>query len=853
MASVIIEGAVFHQRWKEIEALYQEALEVPDPTSFLTTACRGDTDLFENVNLLLRQPPSTIALFDRLAWLDSTGPSSSPDRALLPAGSSLGPYLISRQLGSGGSSDVYLAFDARLDREVALKVFAQSALPEEHRVRVVREAKAAAALNHPNIASIYEVGELDGLLFIAMEFVEGVTLREKLGERSRTLPETLGYFRQVASALARAHSKGIVHCDLKPDNIMVTHDGLVKVLDFGLVRLVEGYRREPAATPHAASATTTRPVRVRIEGTIGYMSPEQAAGEPLDARSDVFSFGCMLFEAISGKLPFWHASIVQSLHNLVHEAAPPLAGPSNVPVALRQLVDACLTRDPALRPASMDEVSRRLQSIAQARPATPKRWIWGAVAVMVLALAGASLWPGRGTADVAIAVIPFVSTGSAAEGAFLAEGISEGLIIALAQLPDLKVISRNSSFRFTGPSLDVPNVARTLGVRALVTGRIVELDGRLRVSAELVSEDGTAIWGAEYTPSLTNLADVQAHIATDVAKQVRSGLTDADQRKLTRPIHPNSDVYALLLRGRYQMWLYSPESTQKAATYFEQALGIDPGYAVANAELANAYRRLAGAGIMQPAEAIPLAEQAASRAIAADDESVEAHSVLADIRRDQWDWETAEREYRRAISLSPSFVPARQGLAIGLSERGQDEAAVAEIAKVRELDPVGMSSAIDSAAVFYNLRRYDQALQILRETLSRDGLAPAIWTWIGIVSGGAGRLDESITAFEKAMQLGDRTPATLCYYVHVLARLGRRDEAMRSMQTVERATFVPPSSLAIAYVGLGENGRALEQLEKALAARDPLLQYIPVESFLNPLKNDARFHAVVAGMKPLPR
>jgi TolB-like protein/Tfp pilus assembly protein PilF len=681
-----------------------------------------------------------------------------------------------------------------------------------------------------------------------------MTLREKLADPSRTLPETLGYFRQVASALARAHSKGIIHCDLKPDNVMVAHDGLVKVLDFGLVRQVEGHRREPAAAPSAAAPTGPNE-RIRIEGTIGYMSPEQAAGEPLDARSDVFSFGCMLFEAITGKLPFWHESIVQSLHSLIHDPAPPLARVSpTVPVTLRQLVDACLTKEAALRPSSMDEVSRRLQSIAQSKPSAAKLWLWGAAAaVIVLASIVAVLRPWRGPSGVAIAVIPFSSGQSSGESAFLAEGISEGLIVALAQLPDLKVISRNSSFRFAGPSLDVQQVARTLGVRALVTGRIVELGGRMRVNAELVSADGTAIWGAEYNPSLTNLADVQSQIATDVARQVRSGLTDADQRKLTKPIHPNSDVYALLLQGRYQMWLYTPESTRKAAGYFEQALGIDPGYDVANAELANAYRRLAGAGILQPAEAIPLAEQAASKAIAADDESVEAHSALADIRRDQWDWETAEPEYRRAIALSPSFVPARQGLAIGLSVRGQDEAAVAEIAKVRELDPVGLSSAIDSAAVFYNVRRFDGALQILQEALSRDGLAPAVWTWIGIASGGAGRFDQAITAFEKAMQLGDRTPATLCYYVHALARTGRRDDAMRFMRTVESAAFVPASSLAIAFVGLGENDRAIEQLQKALAARDPLLQYIPVESYLNPLKTDARFQAVVAGMKPLPR
>ena len=414
--------------------------------------------------------------------------------------------------------------------------------------------------------------------------------------------------------------------------------------------------------------------------------------------------------------------------------------------------------------------------------------------------------------------MPFVNARSTPEGIALAEGISEGLISALAQLPDLRVIARSSSFRFSGDTRDVRRIARALGVRTLVTGRITEEAGRLRVTTELVNgENGTTLWGAEYTRNRADLADIQGQIATEIARRVRSKLTPTDQRRLAKLVHPNPEVYSLLLRGRYQMSLYTPESTQRAASYFEQALGIDQSYAMANAELANAYRRLGGAGILRPREALPLAEQAALKAIAADGDLAQAHTVLADIKRDRWDWAAADREYRRAIALSASSVPAHQGLAISLSLAGRSDAAVAELSRVRDLDPVGLSSAIDTAAVYYNVRRYDRALETLKEAARLDALAPAVWTWIGIATGGSGDFVRALAAFDRAMELGDRTAATLCYYIHALARSGKRDEALRRLATIERSgTFVPPSSLAIAYEGLGERDRAIAQLQNGV-------------------------------------
>ena len=669
-----------------------------------------------------------------------------------------------------------------------------------------------------------------------MEFIDGVTLRAKFADPSCSESQRLGYLVQAASALSRAHANGIAHCDLKPDNIMVTHEGLVKVLDFGLARI----------------AGSSEVLAAHIEGTIGYMSPEQAGGQSMDARSDVFSFGCVLFEAASNSLPFGSQLTSQWLERLMQEPPSRLdpVATKNMSAALQALIDDCLIKDPAARVTTMDEVCHRLEAILHHAPASTRRPLLTVAVLAALAAAGFGYWQFRPqSATGAVAVIPFVSVERTADGARVAEGISEGIIDALMQLPDLKVIARSSSFRFTGDSLDVPNVARTLGVQTLVTGRIVQADGRLRITAELISRDGVALWGANYTPNTNNLTDVQVQIAREIARRVRTQLTPADQRRLDKAIHPNTEAHALLLRGRYELSLYTPESLNRAAAHFQQALGIDPTYGMANAELANTYRLLNGFGIIDPREALRLGEQAALRAIAADEELAEAHNALAGIRRDRWQWADAEREYRRAIALSPSFVTARRELAIALTLTGNAEGAVAEVMRARELDPVGVPGTVASAAVFYNLRQYDRALETLTEAMNVDSLASALWAWSGIVRGATGDFDRAIAAFEKAIELGDNTAGTRCYYIHALARAGRHADALRLLDTIERERgTVPPPSLAIAYAGFGHRERAIAELEAGYAVRHPLLQYVRVEWFLASLMDDPRVRQMVAGM-----
>ncbi len=807
---------------------------------------------------------------------------------LFPPGAPLGVYRIEVLLGTGGSAQVYRAFDPRLGRQVALKVFAAGTVTKRFQDRFIQEARAAAGLSHPNIAVIYEVGQAAGTCFIALEYIEGETLRSKMKAAKTPLAELLGYLRQTAAALAKAHAKGIVHCDLKPDNIMVTREGFVKVLDFGLAKLIEQYKDAGphGEQPSTTSGQTTAPLQHtgRVEGTLGYMSPEQAEGKTdLDERSDLFSFGCILFEAATGRQPFRGSpgeSVVRTMHRLLYEPAPSLSElcPDAAP-SLQRIVDRCLKKDPALRCPSMKEVDQDLERLLQEmqngqavipasgsqssvvadfpgdlgrhlRPPRRRKWAVPAVVAAFAILTGSivhnPLPPARPLSS--LAVIPFVNAQNTPGGDYLSDGISEALINALAHLPDLKVIARSSSFKFKGERIDLRQAARLLGVQVLVTGRVAEAGGQFRITAELVDgSDGTQIWGAHYSPTHSELPGMGATISREIAGRIRSKPTQTEQATLTKVAKVKPEAYELLLRGRYHMRLHTPETSVKAMSYYQQALAVDPGFALAHAELAHVYRLLGGSAILSSRDMMPKAEAEVHRALSADPNLAEAHAALGDIKKDRWDWGGAEAEYRRAIELSPNLPAARKGLAINLSITGRHDQAISEIQRARELDPLGVPTAVDSAAVFYNARRHAEALDVLKRALDFDPSAPAIWTWIGLVNGGTGQFVRATDAFEKAMALGDGSTATQCYYAHSLARSGRRQEALQILQRLRQpGQFVSRAALAAAYLGLDERERALQELEAAYAARDPLMQYLKIESHFDTLSSEPRFQAICA-------
>ncbi|MBN9659901.1 MAG: protein kinase [Acidobacteria bacterium] len=783
----------------------------------------------------------------------------NPTVRILPAGSELGPYSVEELLGVGGFALVYRATDRRLGRHVALKVVAAGAVPQQ-RLRLLAEARSAAALNHPNIATIFEAGEIGSDCFIAMEYVEGRTLRHYLHAAATPLSVLLGYLRQTAQAIAKAHAAGIVHCDLKPDNIMVTPDGLVKVLDFGLARL--SARSRSSGHGDGASAVTSRladknrPDSPWLEGTLGYMSPEQAAGvAKLDARTDIFSFGCVLYEAVAHRCPFAAETEEAILYRLRSEAPPPLARYSpGVPEALQSLVDRCLEKDRVQRCASMADVESALSAILSAMLAGPptswvrRRWVLlvaASAAIPALWLIGLLRGP-PAFEPRTIAVIPYTNGAGGTDTTYLADGIGEGIINALTQTPGLRIMARSSSYRFRGEQIDVRKAARRLEVGLLVLLSVVRTGDQLRVTVDLVAADGAQLWIQTYRPMLTDLAALETGIAGEVAHRVGAQLSEIELARLAKAARVKPEAYDRFLRGRYQQRLYTLESMIQAAAHYEQAVAIDPAFALAHAELANVYRYLSGSGAKDASSTLPRAEASARRALAADADLADAHVALAEIRKDRWDWPGAESEYRKALDLNSNLASAHQGYAIFLGVMGRHEAAISEIRRGLELDPLGLPMMVHSGAVYYNARRFGDALAALQRAAEVDPQAPAPWAWIGMTQAAAGRYKEAVQAYEKAAEFGDHTASTQCYYSFSLARAGRGQQAARLLDRIRQSSeFVPPSTMAIAYLGVGRQDLAVYWLHLAYERKDPLLQYISVEPHFDGLGRDAAFRALL--------
>ena len=796
-------------------------------------------------------------------------------------GSTISHYQILEKLGEGGMGVVYKARDLQLERSVALKLVSKNITNSRFRTGLLREAKLAASLSHPNIAHVYEAGEAEGEWYIAMEFIDGETLRQKMKPGAATLPELIGFISQVTDALQHAHARGVVHCDLKPENIIVTGEGRAKVLDFGLARLIRASRREENPALRADQETQTMSSHWSsefIEGTLGYMSPEQAEGEePITASTDIFSLGCIIFEAAAHAVPFSDPSPIRALHKLLYDPAPKLREVArSAPAQLQPVLDLCLAKKPGNRANNLVEIGEQLRqflrSASQDQKGSPqpirdrlssalqgRRKIWAPAALSVLLLVVAAAvrfthapsLSGSKAGELQIsslAVLPFTNASGAAGDNFISDGLSESLINALSRLPHLKVVARASSFRFKGEGVNTLEVARTLGVQALLTGKIRDSRNQLDVNVQLTTgKDGAVLWAHQYRSDAKDLTSTEDQIVRAVAARVRGLGNAAAETQVSESSEVVPEAYSLLLRGRYEMRLYNPQSTLKAVDYYREALAIDPGFALANAELANSYRLLSGAGILKPSEAMPLAEAAALRAIGNDGRLAQAHAVLADIRRDQWNWPAAEAEYARALDLNPNLVSAHTGFAIYLSLVQRVPEAIREATKARDLDPVGVPTSINAGAVYYNCRKYDEALRELERSTVLDPSASALWTWIGIVHGGSGHYSEAIQAYEKARRLGDRTAATRCNYGYSLAKSGRRTEAQAILKQLQSSKeFIPPTALAILYLGLGQDERALELLEQALSSRDQLVQYIGVESHFDQFHGSPRFQKLTA-------
>lgn len=755
-------------------------------------------------------------------------------------------YRIETKLGAGGMGEVYLAEDTRLGRKVALKILPAEVTRDEERVRrFEREARAASALNHPNILTIYEIGQAEAGHFIATEFVEGSTLRDLLSAGKIELKKLLDIGSQVAEALAEAHRAGIVHRDIKPENIMVRRDGYAKLLDFGLAKLTEAKSGEGLGSAAATSLTASG----ALVGTIQYMSPEQAEGRGVDHRTDLFSLGSVLYEMATGEPAFTGESFLEVLRKISSQQPVPVREVNRLtPPELQRIIEKCLAKDPNERYQHADDLAvdlRRLRrgsdtdaaAVAEAPP-RPRR---------------------RGKAIDSVAILPLENASADPDAEYLSDGITESIINNLAQLPKLRVMARSTVFRYKGQDVDPRRVGSALGVRAVLTGRVLQRGDTLIIGTELVDVvDGSHLWGRQYNRKLADIFTVQDEIAKEISETLRPRLTGEERRRLTRRHTENAQAYQLYLKGRYHWNKRTEKGFQKAIEHFQQALDQDPNYALAYAGLADCYLLLGIGfyGVLPPREAMPKAKGAARKALEIDDTLAEAHTSLAHaIMNFDWDWSGAEREYMRGIELNPNYPTAHQFYAVYLMQMARFDEAVLEQRRAQDLDPLSLSINASLGLLSLYARQHDQAIDQFRKTLEMDHNFPLAHLGLGEAYEQKGMYDEAVAEFQAAIALSGGSPVMVAALGHAYAISDRRGEAQKvldELKELSKRRYVAPFDVAMVYAGLGEKDQAFEWLQRAYEERDDWLTFLKVEPRADTLRSDPRFQDLLqrVGLAP---
>jgi serine/threonine-protein kinase len=783
----------------------------------------------------------------------------------LSAGSRLGPYEIVSPLGAGGMGEVYRARDTRLERTVAIKVLpSRLASDPDALARFEREARAVAALSHPNILAIHDFGTDRGVAYAVTELLEGKTLRERIEAGPLPARKAIEYAAQAARGLAAAHDKGIVHRDLKPENVFVTNDGRVKILDFGLARLGAP---ELSGTPITEARTATVATEPGVVmGTVGYMSPEQVRGHVTDHRSDVFSFGAVLYEMLTGRRAFHGDSAADTMSAVLNQE-PELA--RTVPLiapGLEHIVRRCLEKAPGERFQSAHDLAFALSSLSSGGSyAVPRvsgrswRLALGAAAVLGLLLVVFGLLSrARDRKQIeSLAVLPFANASNDPETEYLSDGITESLINRLSQLPDVRVISRASVFRYKGKDQDPGAIARELGVRAIVTGRVTQRGDRLAIGTELVdTRDNRQLWGERYDRKLADVLTMQEEIARQISKSLQLRLTGEEQARLAKRSTANPEAYQAYLKGFHHARKVTIADLEKGMAYFRQALAFDPNYAPAHAGLAYCYILWLADWYMPAKDAFPQGKAAALKAIELDPSLSEGHTFLAMARfLNDYDWAGAEEEFRRATQLNPADAVAHHFYGIFLGSRGRFEEGERETRRALELDPLSIETNFLSGWNLYYARRYDDAINQLRYTLELDPTYFFGEIFLGMVHEQKGRFREAAAAFERARTLtaaaGEIPPEILADLVRSHALAGDRAAAMKVREELEgvmKRRYVSRHDLAIVSLSLDERQAALDWLEKAYEDRNWYMPWIHLEPRFDPLHSEPRFAALVRRM-----
>src|SRR6266567_224835 len=740
---------------------------------------------------------------------------------------------------------VYLAEDTKLNRKVAIKFLPESLVADERaRKRLVREAQAAARLDHPNICAIHEVSEEDGRSFIVMQYIEGETLDLMMKRKPLDLSESLSFATQVADALAEAHAHGIIHRDIKPSNIIIAARGQAKVMDFGLAKVVE----ESGRIDTEAETQTLLTAPDVIMGTVPYMSPEQVKGEKLDARTDIFSFGVVLYEMLCGRQPFASESAASTASAiLTHEPSPVVRYAPDAPEELQRIVRKCLEKDRDRRYQTMRDVATDLHNLQWdhivlgrstasplvSRPAvytfrrSLRGWTLMAVALLLLTAVGIELYRwsvNKSTRTItSLAVLPLGNIGGDSNTEYLSDGLTESLLDRLSRVPNLKIMSRSAVFRYKGQNVDAQQAAHALNVEAILTGRVTQRGDDLSINIELVDgRDDSHIWGAHYDRKLADILAVQQDMTREISQRLRLEFTGEKQNLIQRSTR-NPEAYQLYLRGRYFWNKRTEDCLRKSIEYYEQATKLDPNYALAYVGISDSYgMTTATLGTFPPSEAGSKAKEAALRALEIDDTLAEAHVSLGRVKMFfDWDWPAAEHEFKRGIELNPTYAEAHHIYAHYLMAMRRVSEAFDESQKYLQLDPLNVAGHNHLGWHYLYARQYDQALAQLLKTAEMESNFVGVLLYLGWVYEQKRMYPQAIATFQQAVRLST-TPLMLASLGHAYAIAGSRDEAKKillQLEDLSKQRYVSAYDKAIIYVGLSDVNQSLEWLQRAAQER----------------------------------